>query len=475
MLAVTVASVVLLSACGGSGSDESAIGLANAAPDTSATTPEKATRPGVSSTTPTTTTATNTASWIGCGPEGAVCTFSGTRSVRYGTEATNVTMVFTNSANCSNVTFGDPVPNAPKSCWYSAKETTAPATATAAAAPTKVATVPATSTAPTTGGTTGTGSIPTPQSIAGKRIVGRIDAVSGQVIENVHVTTTNGPCIVVPGGVTNVTIRNSEIGPCGTSSQSIEDFGVVINQGSNNITVQRNVIHDVSSGIFARDAQHPIIFDRNFVYNVRGPMWAGQVLQFNNVRGGSGRSRITCNIADSRYGNNSNVEDHFSMFNSKGSPSEPIEMAYNRIRGALVTDSSHESGTGFQTGDGQGDQGYIWIHHNTILRTHGSGISISGGTGIIVEDNRVENNGPTLGSYTGWPFTVRNYNTAHSCGGHQFNRNRGIGRLWAYNRDGSPAGSLLDYGQCSLTQSGNNFNDTTLTPAIFDEPYAECN
>jgi hypothetical protein len=56
--------------------------------------------------------------------------------------------------------------------------------------------------------------VPTPVTIAGKAVRGQIIAKDGQVIENVHVKTSSGSCIVVKG-VRNVTIRDSEIGPCG--------------------------------------------------------------------------------------------------------------------------------------------------------------------------------------------------------------------------------------------------------------------
>ena len=181
--------------------------------------------------------------------------------------------------------------------------------------------------------------MPTPVTIAGKPKVGQIVARSGQVIENVHVTTTSGSCIVV-NGVSNVIIRNSEIGPCGQPGDR-DTQGVEISNASN-ITIQRNVIHDVSSGVYAVSSRHPIIMDRNYVYNVRGPLSRGQMIQMNNVSGGTAGSKVTCNVSDAasgtRYGvvhNNvtDGVEDHINMFQSPGLSTDRTEIAYNRLRG----------------------------------------------------------------------------------------------------------------------------------------------
>lgn len=68
---------------------------------------------------PTTTASSTSTSWSFCATEGSVCSFSGTREVRYGTAATYVTKTATGSIACNNATFGDPAPGVVKSCSYS--------------------------------------------------------------------------------------------------------------------------------------------------------------------------------------------------------------------------------------------------------------------------------------------------------------------------------------------------------------------
>ena len=78
--------------------------------------------------TPTRTpTPTNTPSggttWVYCADEGGTCTFSGTRTVRYGAGTSWNTLVATGSIACNNATFGDPIVGTVKTCEYSSDST----------------------------------------------------------------------------------------------------------------------------------------------------------------------------------------------------------------------------------------------------------------------------------------------------------------------------------------------------------------
>ncbi|MGK3966288.1 discoidin domain-containing protein [Sorangium sp. So ce118] len=56
--------------------------------------------------------------WTPCALEGATCSFSGAKAVRYGASGSYVTKIALNSIGCDNATFGDPSPFTPKSCSY---------------------------------------------------------------------------------------------------------------------------------------------------------------------------------------------------------------------------------------------------------------------------------------------------------------------------------------------------------------------
>lgn len=56
--------------------------------------------------------------WTFCVNEGSTCSFSGTKTVRYGSGVTFFTKSVTNSIACTNAKFGDPTPGVPKHCDY---------------------------------------------------------------------------------------------------------------------------------------------------------------------------------------------------------------------------------------------------------------------------------------------------------------------------------------------------------------------
>lgn len=436
---VALACAALLSACGGGSPDDTA--------DTTATTTSDEQEAGANAV---------LASWTYCAVENAACTFSGTRRVRYGLNDKYAYGTFTGKVQCANSVFGDPLPGGDKRCWVSSATSPAPSPAPAPA--------PAPTPAPTAS------SLPTPLTIAGKRVVGQIVATAGQVIENVHVTTTSGSCIVI-NGVSNVTIRNSEIGPCGQPGDP-NTQGIEITRGSN-ITIQRNVIHDVSSGVYASTSNHPIVMDRNYVYNVRGPLPRGQMIQMNNVSGGSAGSKVTCNVSDAqpgvRYGvehgrTTDGVEDHINMFQSPGLSSSRTEIAYNRLRGGHKTSTS---GSGFVLGDVGG--GHINAHHNTIVNVANVGAGIAGGANISIDDNRIYQN-RDAGIFVNLGLMVWGQAGASCNGGHSVRNNR----VWSLNTSGVQ-NPYWNAGNCgSVAESGNTFADKSLTPAIFDEVPAAC-
>jgi hypothetical protein len=69
--------------------------------------------------TPTPVPTPTPSSWVFCANENAVCSFSGTRTVRYGAGTKYVTKTVTSSVNCNNSVFGDPVVGVAKHCDYS--------------------------------------------------------------------------------------------------------------------------------------------------------------------------------------------------------------------------------------------------------------------------------------------------------------------------------------------------------------------
>jgi len=59
-----------------------------------------------------------TTGWTQCAGENATCSFSGTREVRYGANGAFAYYTFTTSTPCTNAVFGDPLPGTGKQCSY---------------------------------------------------------------------------------------------------------------------------------------------------------------------------------------------------------------------------------------------------------------------------------------------------------------------------------------------------------------------
>jgi hypothetical protein len=71
-----------------------------------------------STTSTSTTTTTTTSGWTACATEGGICSFSGTRQVRYGANGYYYYKTATSSIACNNSVFGDPANKVVKACYY---------------------------------------------------------------------------------------------------------------------------------------------------------------------------------------------------------------------------------------------------------------------------------------------------------------------------------------------------------------------
>lgn len=336
----------------------------------------------------------------------------------------------------------------------------------------------------TTRGVTDT--IPTYESVTARTDMGtsgRIDAVSGQTIENLRISTTVGPCIYIADGVHDVTIRNNQIGPCTQASPPAEDggifdFGIFIVNSGVHIDINQNVFVNASTMIFMTAGQDITVY-RNWFGNPLGPRWAGATVQLADVVG-SNPSKVSCNIFDGRYAvpqlRPTISEDKINLGGAThGSSGTPFEIAHNRILGPTI--GGGDSGSGLQIGDLlTTDFGWINIHHNTIIYANGGGITISGGHDIVIDNNRVDSRGEDTDTNTGVSFNWSTfYPERAACTNLTVTNNRGISRIWYYGGTGDEY-DLANDGNCTNeTKSNNNFGDTTLTGIdMFNEPYAEC-
>lgn len=310
--------------------------------------------------------------------------------------------------------------------------------------------------------------VPSKNDLSGLPIVGPIVATSGMRIVGKHVVNNaGGACIVVPKGVRDVVIEGNEIGPCAYNGSSETSAAIVVN--GSDVTMRRNVIHDASSGAYATGAQHPILFEKNRVYNVLGPMPRGQMIQFNTVTG-DGASRVSCNVSDKMEATRqTHYEDHINIYRTNR-----VTVSYNKLRGG---DSF--SGSGVVVGDDGGDG--MLVDGNVIVVPANVGIATAGGSGHVVRNNRVYAVGENRSSRTSLGYGAQAFTASSNV---VFENNRGIARGWIdWTGPGAPSemgpgdiglGFYTDGKVGDLRLIGNDWRDFSLSAAIFDEPLAAC-
>ncbi len=396
--------------------------------------------------------------WVLVGPEKNAYTLPGRYRVRFGDGSKAwVVRVIEGAFVCNTNTFGDPSPGAQKRCERESATTSEPVTAPPVVLPPVVeppVVVPPVVVPPSIGG------VPKPSDSAAYPVQGPVTLQSNSVLRRVRVTGP-GNCVSIAPGATNVLIEDVEIGPCGDTSDN--SLGVRVGTGASSVTVRRSYIHHVSGCLYSDSGSHPLTFDRNLCTNIRGPnnragANRGQMVQLNGQRSGSGQTKITCNVSDQATPDHA-VEDHINLYNSAGTASQPIEVAYNRMRGGHPTSNS---GSGIMTGDGSLG-GHIWAHHNTIVNVRNVGIGVAGGVDVLVENNRIFMRMPDA-QFVNQGMYVWSQGGG-TCSGHAVKN----------NRVNTSSGSFWNGGNCGPVElAGNVYGDASLTAAIFDEVPSQC-
>lgn len=292
---------------------------------------------------------------------------------------------------------------------------------------------------------------PTPR-ISGFASSGSIVAHSGQTISGLHIRCTNDkPAIEIPQGVHGVEIRDNIIGPCRSGV-----VGILSDTNSYDINVNHNRIHGVATGLWARHSMHPIVFDKNTVYDILGPFPRGQMVQLDNVTEGVGQSRISGNVSDAFARTQSTkYEDHINTYMSSGSRENPILIQGNMIRGG-----DSDTGAAITIGD-QGGKWYDVVD-NIVVAVPNTGIAMVGGGQFRTSGNRVYNvHGPSI--KTASSMTIWNVDTV------ELTNNR---LLTSYCDDSSVCDLHMGFwfgpGCSNIVSTGNNWFDTSLDATMWD-------
>jgi Right handed beta helix region len=304
------------------------------------------------------------------------------------------------------------------------------------------------------------------------------------VISGLKITSKRGDCVQIINS-TNVTIKNSEIGPCGQNGTTSPSRGVFVSGGSgigiydnyihvenlasgccdshdgilttntSNVTIQGNVIAFGETNIEATNGSANITVTGNFLLNPRGPFPRGQQFQ----------STLAQNIT---------VTNNYSISTLKGYtyPADQ-EDAFNfwqtntfSASGNYVIGGFRPSGCGLFIDD---RSNFGTFKNNILSNTGQCGIGVGDGVGHLIDSNKVLNLTPVAGGGNTAIYVWKQYNeNPQGCG----SSTSPYQIVVSYNiadelkPDGYNSG-WWDGGGCDPTKLVNNVWNQTAYSALF--------
>lgn len=292
-----------------------------------------------------------------------------------------------------------------------------------------------------------------------------IDGKKDVVIRNVRVSNPNGSCIWIKNSAQNILIENSEIGPCRnhgievTGSYRILVRNAYVHDTTGNsiqthkasgVTVWNNRLERGSSGVYAVLSTY-VWVDHNRFLNAKGPYPRGQFVQFNEVTGPW--NRIRCNVGENVMGQ-SYPEDAINLYKSLGSPTDPIQIVGNKIKGG----GPSKSGSGIAIGDSAG--GYVLVKDNVLVDPGQVGIGIGGGHHIQALNNLIYARQQSFTNVGLFVWNWDNYNPkcySHTVQGNIVNWTNKVG-IKNPNWDGRNCGPIASW--------NNNIWNSNIGPSI---------
>jgi Abnormal spindle-like microcephaly-assoc'd, ASPM-SPD-2-Hydin/Right handed beta helix region len=306
-----------------------------------------------------------------------------------------------------------------------------------------------------------------------------IKGQNGSVIQGLKITSTTGDCVQITNS-TNITIQNSEIGPCtgngvnisgGNGVQIYDSYihtetqspsccdnndGIFGHDGTQNLTIQGNVIAYGESNIEIQDSSN-LTVTGNFLLNPRNDASnASRGQNFQCWQGGLGTGCSSVSLQNNYALSSTNT----TLYLYPEQQEDSINFGYTNgavVQNNYVTGGHSSSGCGLisdSTANG------IQFLSNLVLNTGQCGIGIADGTNQLVDSNKVYNTTPVSGGGNTAIYTWKQY--ANPCGPTTISNNIAD----EVKPDGSHSG-FWDGGGCSDTLSGNIFNqpaDSLLTP-----------
>ncbi|HQY71942.1 MAG TPA: right-handed parallel beta-helix repeat-containing protein [Pseudomonadales bacterium] len=303
------------------------------------------------------------AGYVQCGAENysAPQTCTSTGPVYYG--AGSKWHVRAGPVQCNNIAFGDPVDGMLKTCHQAGSVTPPP---------------PPVEPPPATGD-------------AGPRVTtftasGPITAVAGQVIAGVRITNSSGPCITI--NVPNVTVRDSDIGPCEGEAN------ILVGGSAKNTRIEHNSIHDGARGVLASQVDYVDVVKNKF-NQFHGPKYKGTAIECDYTN--------FCTMDGNVVTGRAYASDAVSMYESSNA---------KIINNTIDIDMAEPSGAAFTMGDSTtgkpGSNNYV--AGNVVRQTGGVPAGVFGSNGNTVLEKNCLTAGIQAYNYSGVfvGVTVRN-------------------------------------------------------------------
>jgi hypothetical protein len=301
---------------------------------------------------------------------------------------------------------------------------------------------------------------------------------NGVVVQNLHITNPNGDCVSISNSM-NITIRQSEIGPCkgngivivngstinvfdnyihpeGTLAGCCDVTDGIFSKGTQNLTVQGNVVAYGEANIEAQN-QTGLKIIGNFLLNPRGRANSrGQNVQ---VFYGSSNVLVQNNYAlastdITKYGFAEDQEDSFDFGGGPSAgPTTGIVARYNYITGGHSV-----SGCGLTADTAANSAQFL---NNTLVNTGQCGIGIADGTNQVVDGNKILNATPVNGGGNAALYVWKVHPSDPVCGPVQISNNVAS----AISSSGS-ANSFWDGSGCDPVTMTNNTFDAAAQQAL---------
>jgi len=258
-----------------------------------------------------------------------------------------------------------------------------------------------------------------------------ISGQSGTVISGLKITSTTGDCVEVINS-TNVTIENSEIGPCGSNNSTANSRGIYISGGSG-ISVYDSYIHvenqssvcgDSHDGIFITNAASDVTIQGNVIaYNEQNiRVWDASGISIVGNFVLNPRGALSCSDPDNLPGHsiqawadggtgywNSNITvSNNYLLNSSSTtylyPSNSSDLISAGLTHGFTANGNYVAGGNFANACGViADFGTTNANFsgNIISNPVGCGIGLAGGAGAVVSNNKILSLTPSASYATG--------------------------------------------------------------------------